>query len=102
MIRRPPSSTLFPYTTLFRSHHLNGAGERRQGVADLVGEASRQLTDRREPLFAPHYLLHLLERRDVLKHAHDPGVPPPCLEGGRSEEHRLNSSHSQISYAVFC
>src|SRR5688572_31907675 len=61
MIRRPPRSTLFPYTTLFRS----ACGVRR---------ATRRSS-------------------------------PPCTPSAprpRSEEHTLNSSHSQISYAVFC
>src|SRR2546430_12581368 len=64
MIRRPPRSTLFPYTTLFRSGrpvlHLGAAGVRRpRGVRPARGEGDRKST-------------------------------------------RLNSSHSQISYAVFC
>src|SRR5688572_32531804 len=68
MIRRPPRSTLFPYTTLFRSPF----------------RAARVLRRPRppRPLGAPR------ER---------PGLSP-----ARSEEPRLNSSHSQISYAVFC
>src|SRR2546430_8739870 len=64
MIRRPPRSTLFPYTTLFRS---------------LVGV----LSDRR---------LQIGKARDVLLDA---------LAQDRKST-RLNSSHSQISYAVFC
>src|SRR2546430_10246266 len=72
MIRRPPRSTLFPYTTLFRSH-------RGRAVADLgaifpYAEPARSLAggpgDRRRPA----------DRKST----------------------RLNSSHSQISYAVFC
>src|SRR5438874_4530529 len=71
MIRRPPRSTLFPYTTLFRSLTPHAEGEKL--AASVSG---------------------------------------PCvlsvIEGGnhvvnnRSEEHRLNSSHVEISYAVFC
>src|SRR2546430_12972037 len=64
MIRRPPRSTLFPYTTLFRS------GQGREGV--------RQ---------APH------------PEARGAGA---ALPGGDRKSTRLNSSHSQISYAVFC
>src|SRR2546427_6980171 len=68
MIRRPPRSTLFPYTTLFRSLHEPVAGDHRV-----------------EPL--PHPLhRHPLRRRHV----------------GDRKSTRLNSSHSQISYAVFC
>src|SRR3989475_4149397 len=79
MIRRPPRSTLFPYTTLFRSHvdqlaallevripragreQLREGRDRGQGVVQLVGDAGQ-------------------DRKST----------------------RLNSSHSQISYAVFC
>src|SRR2546428_932383 len=69
MIRRPPRSTLFPYTTLFRSRsHLARAPPRRGGGRRV-----------RDPVVSP---------------SHDPG------EDRKST--RLNSSHDQISYAVFC
>src|SRR2546427_12723998 len=68
MIRRPPRSTLFPYTTLFRS--LQGA----------------------EPFGAP--LCERIERLQV--HV------MPALDALDRKSTRLNSSHSQISYAVFC
>src|SRR3712207_7269767 len=88
MIRRPPRSTLFPYTTLFRSESLScrkpytarGAGEHHRGVAQAL---------------------------------HDPQVLSPT-HGRRSatsvggitrsdrKSTRLNSSHANISYAVFC
>src|SRR2546427_6112832 len=70
MIRRPPRSTLFPYTTLFRSQ-VDRAGDADQ---DRRGERERR------------------ERRD----AQDQG------ERTDRKSTRLNSSHSQISYAVFC
>src|SRR2546430_12767503 len=63
MIRRPPRSTLFPYTTLFRSARLNGAF---CGLVPIELEGNR-----------------MQARRD-------------------RKSTRLNSSHSQISYAVFC
>src|SRR2546427_2322226 len=66
MIRRPPRSTLFPYTTLFRSKSL----------ADYVHRAER---------LAPAQVGHLVRQ---------------LAEDRKST--RLNSSHSQISYAVFC
>src|SRR2546430_8056940 len=62
MIRRPPRSTLFPYTTLFRSPTLDD---------ERVGD-QRTMTPRRESF------------------------------GADRKSTRLNSSHSQISYAVFC
>src|SRR2546427_9510830 len=81
MIRRPPRSTLFPYTTLFRSHGPRGAavvhdgartgrqpGAARRAAGAAVGGANRA--------------------------AAGPGIDRKST--------RLNSSHSQISYAVFC
>src|SRR3712207_8253638 len=92
MIRRPPRSTLFPYTTLFRSHgqHLVGLAQRRDGPADglveLVGaaaDAGAQLAeDDREPL--------------AVRPAHD------VVDQVDRKSTRLNSSHANISYAVFC
>src|SRR3712207_8836891 len=76
MIRRPPRSTLFPYTTLFRSaavghrdagqaRHRDGAGDARHDLHRHPGRGAR---------------LELLDRKST----------------------RLNSSHANISYAVFC
>src|SRR2546430_10545100 len=80
MIRRPPRSTLFPYTTLFRS------------MAAVCGEICQDPVDE----FQGHD--HL---------ANDIGTRYAITHGGiaRAEDRkstRLNSSHSQISYAVFC
>src|SRR2546430_10949248 len=80
MIRRPPRSTLFPYTTLFRSD-----GEL---VAGLVKRERRM-----QPRLGTRKLYHLLKTE--LKQA---GV----RMGRDRKSTRLNSSHSQISYAVFC
>src|SRR2546430_7807975 len=85
MIRRPPRSTLFPYTTLFRSHAA--APRRRQ----LALHMHRRLGVERE-----HGRTRLRERLEValrLEH-HQMHVDRKST--------RLNSSHSQISYAVFC
>src|SRR2546427_8417777 len=76
MIRRPPRSTLFPYTTLFRS---------RDGKLFARGAA-----DDKGQVFC---LLKAIEERG--------GRPPEQAEQDRKST-RLNSSHSQISYAVFC
>src|SRR2546427_2893767 len=88
MIRRPPRSTLFPYTTLFRSL-LDGPADfvgHVQPHADLPwirGDGSRQA----QAVFARQYGLGNLVN----------------LAGqGDRKSTRLNSSHSQISYAVFC
>src|SRR2546427_7252214 len=84
MIRRPPRSTLFPYTTLFRSQGVVAQAEPFQytHLDDL-------LTSQAEPPF----LLGLDSLQD-----------PQNFEVGVLDRKstRLNSSHSQISYAVFC
>src|SRR2546422_6031062 len=93
MIRRPPRSTLFPYTTLFRSQHGPGAVPGRGRAGCELGE-QRPIPDHRMP--AP-----LSEARDDRGRA----APPVCLEQaleGDRKSTRLNSSHGYISYAVFC
>src|SRR3712207_8569238 len=85
MIRRPPRSTLFPYTTLFRSNDRL-AGRR----------AARAADDGREGRAAHAVLPLRLPAGDLDR-------PGPC--DGRREDRkstRLNSSHANISYAVFC
>src|SRR3712207_7066224 len=84
MIRRPPRSTLFPYTTLFRS------------------------------LLAHEHAVHVHEPRGDRHTAEPTGRPPSCLtagirgpagtaaSAGDRKSTRLNSSHANISYAVFC
>src|SRR3712207_7953698 len=87
MIRRPPRSTLFPYTTLFRSvledvgvhpgaHHLGG------GAGSAVGHRVDQVEH--------------LERVDQRQGNDD------VVGGADRKSTRLNSSHANISYAVFC
>src|SRR3712207_7209718 len=81
MIRRPPRSTLFPYTTLFRS------GEReRARLAARADDAAGAGGERRQ-------VLALAARRT----ARELGG-----EAGDRKSTRLNSSHANISYAVFC
>src|SRR3712207_7070593 len=89
MIRRPPRSTLFPYTTLFRSSPV----QTYEGVVDGRAHLFALLDERREP--APDDLLLAL----ALAQAR--GV---CLGARRQDRKstRLNSSHANISYAVFC
>src|SRR5260221_9086316 len=81
MIRRPPRSTLFPYTTLFRSQFFAGDGSR--------------YPERNLPFFLAkaHYLS--IDPKILL----EPGAD---LTGGDRKSTRLNSSHTVISYAVFC
>src|SRR2546430_11572490 len=77
MIRRPPRSTLFPYTTLFRSNIERSAFSRSR-ESPIVDPPRRCATERQ-------FFFHT--RRPV---------------GEDRKSTRLNSSHSQISYAVFC
>src|SRR2546430_9687314 len=78
MIRRPPRSTLFPYTTLFRSTRIGRVSACLQ--LNRTGEALRDAAAAREVFV--RYGKH--------------------LRAGDRKSTRLNSSHSQISYAVFC
>src|SRR5688572_31872492 len=84
MIRRPPRSTLFPYTTLFRSHlHLHPPGKAQRHPLRRTGrrnEGARRTRGRVRSVRPAR------QRRG---------------DGDRKST-RLNSSHSQISYAVFC
>src|SRR3712207_8553742 len=89
MIRRPPRSTLFPYTTLFRSlladracakHGLVSFRLDRDGSYRCKLCRQEYVADRRRRV-----------KRILVEEA-----------GGRSESTRLNSSHANISYAVFC
>src|SRR2546427_9473052 len=85
MIRRPPRSTLFPYTTLFRSR--GGPGE----FGTLGGKIAAGLPDR----VCAARCAGLRAQRDCGDH----GLLSRKLD---RKSTRLNSSHSQISYAVFC
>src|SRR2546430_9060869 len=91
MIRRPPRSTLFPYTTLFRSLSALHSSAGSRSLATHVDEA-----DRHEPRAHPLVL--------CLRHHPLPldGVGKAQGDEQDRKSTRLNSSHSQISYAVFC
>src|SRR3712207_8939541 len=96
MIRRPPRSTLFPYTTLFRSLVLTDGH-----LVGLVYEDVRRLQDRvgEQPdrgAGAPLPLALVLE----LRHPAGLAEARQALQDRKST--RLNSSHANISYAVFC
>src|SRR5260221_8386222 len=93
MIRRPPRSTLFPYTTLFRSLDEDvPGGQPHDGNRSALGEAEALRKRQAHALVDAHHLAlaakarggdHLLARAD-------------------RKSTRLNSSHTVISYAVFC
>src|SRR3712207_8917319 len=91
MIRRPPRSTLFPYTTLFRSTDERETARVRRRVLIAEDEALIRL-DLREMLIEEGY--------DVVGEAADGETALRLAEDRKST--RLNSSHANISYAVFC
>src|SRR3989449_7621670 len=93
MIRRPPRSTLFPYTTLFRSFGRIAAAN---ALSDIYAMAAT-------PLFAlnlvgwPRDKLPFELLGEVIR-----GGADMAREAGDRKSTRLNSSHGYISYAVFC
>src|SRR2546430_5181853 len=84
MIRRPPRSTLFPYTTLFRSRRVMGKSEDRRLKTPAFHAQANLLT--------AGILSQTQAFSDSVRKLHDRD----------RKSTRLNSSHSQISYAVFC
>src|SRR3712207_7673707 len=85
MIRRPPRSTLFPYTTLFRSY--------------LVNEVQNVYRSQGVPIHDKHIELivrQMLRKVTVIEPGDTEFLP------GDWKSTRLNSSHANISYAVFC
>src|SRR3712207_8098416 len=82
MSRRPPRSTLFPYTTLFRS-----------AIDGLLLDGIREGVDVDARRLDPRGLRLLVEGSAVV---------PPGAGGADRKRTRLNSSHANISYAVFC
>src|SRR5260221_8528111 len=83
MIRRPPRSTLFPYTTLFRSIRLADASDIFKGKTEIEeeeDEKEKKDSSRKSPIFVFNRETEKADRKST----------------------RLNSSHTVISYAVFC
>src|SRR3712207_7962811 len=102
MIRRPPRSTLFPYTTLFRSRQ-----DRQEGEPDHDAEIGKVEPGRGDHAHDGRET-EAVENADEKLAANDaPGIGPPELAGGEGahgqdrKSTRLNSSHANISYAVF-
>src|SRR2546430_3340583 len=87
MIRRPPRSTLFPYTTLFRSLH-------EKYFSELV--PGKFLPETRAGLLA---IVDRMKVKSGIDGVILAGTELPLID---RKSTRLNSSHSQISYAVFC
>src|SRR3989442_6277777 len=88
MIRRPPRSTLFPYTTLFRST-VNAAGQTTNSTPMSLGKAIHEL----RPNITENQASQQAQRAE--KQAKK-------TERTDRKSTRLNSSHVRISYAVFC
>src|SRR2546430_10148196 len=95
MIRRPPRSTLFPYTTLFRSEPQL---DQDKTVKEIVEEGKKEL-------------VAMLREYDAVSNKMGEATPDELekliekqaqLQEKDRKSTRLNSSHSQISYAVFC
>src|SRR3712207_6897602 len=95
MIRRPPRSTLFPYTTLFRS----GADPftRPEGMIDLKRYEVWFVTGSQH-LYGPETLAQVAEHSRTVARALGEAAAVPVDR----KSTRLNSSHANISYAVFC
>src|SRR2546422_7774752 len=88
MIRRPPRSTLFPYTTLFRSHFRSRFPPPLRWQPGLAA-------GRREKRFGPPMIL--------VRHLGEEQADEPFASHHQDRKStRLNSSHGYISYAVFC
>src|SRR5947209_15649452 len=82
MIRRPPRSTLFPYTTLFRSHRAAGEGNRGDRAVEVRPVDARGVEREKSPRAAE--------------------IDATRVYWSDRKSTRLNSSHANISYAVFC
>src|SRR2546430_7537445 len=88
MIRRPPRSTLFPYTTLFRSYIETGISLWDIAAGSLLVENAGGTVD--------------LRPRENMKDKYSIVASNGLIDLKDRKSTRLNSSHSQISYAVFC
>src|SRR2546422_7074222 len=93
MIRRPPRSTLFPYTTLFRSHTVKANHQPALGLPTQPG-----------PRKVPERSFEFVHHADAINVPRVPGFgrTQNLWDRGDRKSTRLNSSHGYISYAVFC
>src|SRR3712207_6956315 len=99
MIRRPPRSTLFPYTTLFRSHDdgvvLVGAHGRGALAGQDAGDEERGAVDAHGLADGVDALTEEVDDHGLAEHG-------DLARRRDRKSTRLNSSHANISYAVFC
>src|SRR3712207_8162439 len=94
MIRRPPRSTLFPYTTLFRSDHQHPV----VGLARVTGQRVEQVGEVGAHAGVGRQDAEVLVDAGGLRVV----VARPDVAVADRKSTRLNSSHANISYAVFC
>src|SRR3712207_7614920 len=99
MIRRPPRSTLFPYTTLFRSTYVI-PGERGSGVIGINGAAAHLVHPGDLVILISYGLMDDTEATSTVPRIVHVDAANRVVEDRKST--RLNSSHANISYAVFC
>src|SRR4051794_41288514 len=92
MIRRPPRSTLFPYTTLFRSREVDHRRGDSRELADVELGGTAGPDPRRNIAEADRIGATRVSLGDI----------PARIRAGDRKSTRLNSSHPSISYAVFC
>src|SRR2546430_10508026 len=96
MMRRPPRSTLFPYTTLFRSQRLPALDLLDQlglGQAEVLRDGRRRRVGSEE---------HRAAQAEAERTGAEPAGAERDAPAADRKSTRLNSSHSQISYALFC
>src|SRR3712207_8251298 len=102
MIRRPPRSTLFPYTTLFRSSLVSRRGRRPRSRLRVRNAGERY--DELAWTLRSHLMPRKAARRELKERKRQRKAV--ARKGGRPagdrKSTRLNSSHANISYAVFC
>src|SRR2546430_10184033 len=91
MIRRPPRSTLFPYTTLFRSNSLLSVADHCLKSTNYINVIVSDKQQHLQYMTMEHAIEHCTKRLSTW---------PQASQDRKST--RLNSSHSQISYAVLC
>src|SRR5206468_9000485 len=100
-LRRPPRSTLFPYTTLFRSKYDRAMDDNFR--SRVRSHYMRSLWARGWLLFAVFLILRLAATHTLSEQTISAASKPPAIADFIDRKStRLNSSHDQISYAVFC
>src|SRR3712207_8363209 len=103
MIRRPPRSTLFPYTTLFRSR---GEGVNREEKARVIEGLAERLRAS-SAVLVDYQGMDVAQSTDLRRRSREAGVEfvvakNTLTKRADRKSTRLNSSHANISYAVFC